>query len=66
MEICENTLVHRLKTENACELFTFAGIHGAAKLRQRAMEIIVENIATAKVEHIIIRILRVLLNGIML
>ena len=29
---------------NAAELFTFSGIHGAAKLRPRAMEIITENL----------------------
>jgi hypothetical protein len=33
-----------LNVFNAAEIFAFSGIHGAAKLRSRAMEIITENL----------------------
>jgi hypothetical protein len=33
-----------LTIHNAAELFTFSGIHGAAKLRSRAMKVITENL----------------------
>ena len=42
--ICEQRLLDELTVFNAAELFVFSGIHGAAKLRPRAMNTITENL----------------------